>query len=70
MIFFLLGLTYKSRKELIEKIEDQEAMKLKEEKQAFETKLSILNAQQEVRNRISADMHDDLGAGVTAITEP
>ena len=67
LIFFLLGLTYKSRKELIEKIEDQQAMKLEVEKQAFETKLSILNAQQEERNRISADMHDDLGAGVTAI---
>ena len=67
LIFFLLGLTYKSRKELIEKVEDQQAMKLQVEKQAFETKLSILNAQQEERNRISADMHDDLGAGVTAI---
>ena len=67
LIFFLLGLTYKSRKELIEKIEDQQSMRLEVEKQAFETKLAVLNGQQEERNRISADMHDDLGAGVTAI---
>lgn len=67
LFFFLLGLTYKSTEELIEKIKEQEAMKLAIEKQAFETKLKILNAQQEERNRISADMHDDLGAGVTAI---
>ena len=67
LIFFLLGLTYKNRTELIEKIKEQEALKLEAEKQIFETKLTVLNAQQEERNRISADMHDDLGAGVTAI---
>ncbi len=67
LIFFLLGLTYKNRIELIEKIKEQEALKLGTEKQTFETKLAVLNAQQEERNRISADMHDDLGAGVTAI---
>jgi len=27
----------------------------------------VINAQQEERNRISADMHDDLGAGMTTI---
>ena len=67
LIFFLLGLTYKNRVDLIEKIKEQEAMKLVAEKQVFETKIAVLNAQQEERNRISADMHDDLGAGVTAI---
>ena len=67
LIFFLLGLTYKNRTELIEKIKEQEALKLGAEKQIFETKIAVLNAQQEERNRISADMHDDLGAGVTAI---
>ncbi len=67
LIFFLLGLTYKNRTELIEKIKEQEALNLGAEKQIFETKIAVLNAQQEERNRISADMHDDLGAGVTAI---
>ena len=67
LIFFLLGLTYKNRVELIEKIKEQESLKREAEKQSYETKLAVLNAQQAERNRISADMHDDLGAGVTAI---
>jgi len=67
VIFFLLGLTYKNKTELIEKIKDQEAMKLEVEKKNFETRLAVLNAQQAERNRISADMHDDLGAGMTTI---
>ena len=67
LIFFLLGLSYKNRIELIEKIKEQERLKLEAEKQSYENKLAILNAQQVERNRISADMHDDLGAGVTAI---
>ncbi len=67
VIFFLLGLFYKNRQELISKIKEQEAMKLTAEKLYFENQLSIYVAQQEERNRISADMHDDLGAGMTAI---
>lgn len=67
LIFFLLGLTYKNRIVLIEKIKEQEALKLEAEKQIFETKIAVLNAQQAERNRISTDMHDDLGSGVTAI---
>lgn len=67
VIFFLLGLTYKNKTELIGKIKEQEAMKLEVEKKGFETQLAVLNAQQDERNRISADMHDDLGAGMTAI---
>lgn len=67
VVFFLLGLTYKNRKELIDGVKEQEAMKLEVEKKGFETQLAIISAQQEVRNRISADMHDDLGAGMTSI---
>ena len=67
LIFFLLGLTYKNRVELIEKTREQETLKREAEKQNFESKLAVIKAQQEERNRISADMHDDLGAGVTAI---
>ena len=67
VFFFLLGLTYKNRAELIGKIRTKEAMKLDEEKLEFETRLAIVHAQQAERNRISADMHDDLGAGMTTI---
>ncbi len=67
IIFFLLGLTYKNRRDLIEKIQEKETMKLEIEKKGFETRVEILKAQQEERNRISEDMHDDLGAGMTTI---
>ncbi|MBK7433573.1 MAG: hypothetical protein IPI66_06500 [Chitinophagaceae bacterium] len=65
--FFLLGLTYKNRNELIERTQEQEELKLQAKKQEYETQIAIMKAQQEERNRISADMHDDLGAGVTTI---
>jgi signal transduction histidine kinase len=67
LLFFLLGLTYKNRVELIERIKEQETLKLKAEKQALESKLDVAQARETERNRISADMHDDLGAGITAI---
>ncbi len=67
LAFFLLGLTYKNRSELIANIKEQESMKQEAEKTAFETQIAVIKAQQEERNRISADMHDDLGAGMTTI---
>lgn len=67
LVFFLLGLTYKNRRELIKEIKIQEALKLEAEKTEFETQIAVIKAQQEERNRISADMHDDLGAGMTSI---
>jgi signal transduction histidine kinase len=67
IVFFILGLTYKNRKELIATTQAGEAMKLEAEKKEFEAKLAVIKAQQEERNRISADMHDDLGSGMTAI---
>jgi signal transduction histidine kinase len=67
LAFFLLGLTYKNRRELIGRIKEQEALKLDVKKKEFENQIAIIKAQQEERNRISADMHDDLGAGMTTI---
>ena len=65
--FFLYGLAYKNRAELIERTRMEEAIKLESEKQTFEKQLAVLQAQQAERNRISLDMHDDLGSGMTAI---
>lgn len=66
-VFFLLGLAYKNRTELIDEIKYREAIRLNEEKAAYEKRLAIVEARQVERNRISADMHDDLGAGMTTI---
>lgn len=67
IVFFMLGLIYKNRKELIATTQQGEALKLEAEKKEFEARLAVIKAQQEERNRISADMHDDLGSGMTAI---
>lgn len=67
LILFLLGLTYKNKIELIEKVKMKEAIKLEAERQEYEKELAVLRAQQDERSRISADMHDELGSGVTAI---
>ena len=67
LVFFLAALAYKNKKELIEKVKIEQTMKLDQEKKEFETKLAIIQAQQDERSRISADMHDELGSGVTAI---
>ena len=65
--FFLVGLTYKNRSEIIERTQEQDALKLDVEKKVLEKEIAIIMAQQEERDRISADMHDDLGAGMTTI---
>lgn len=67
LIFFLLGLVYKNKIELIEKVKMDEAIKQEGEKQEYEKQIAVLSAQQDERSRISADMHDELGSGVTAI---
>ncbi len=67
LIFFLLGLTYKGRQELVEKIKIEDNRNLLAEKRGFEKQLATIQAEQDERNRISADMHDELGGGMTAI---
>ncbi len=67
LVLFLAALAYKNKDELIEKVKIEQDMKLEQEKKEFETKLAIIQAQQDERSRISADMHDELGSGVTAI---
>jgi signal transduction histidine kinase len=44
-----------------------EAIKQEADRQEYEKQIAILSAQQDERSRISADMHDELGSGVTAI---
>jgi signal transduction histidine kinase len=65
--FFLMGLVYKNFKELAEKVREQERLKAENERKELEKQFAVYTAQQEERNRISADMHDELGAGMTAI---
>ncbi len=65
--FFLSGLAYKNRRDIIERVKKRERLKLENERKEFDKQMAVMAAKQEERNRISADMHDELGSGVTAI---
>jgi len=67
LVFFLNGLTYKNRKQLIERIQESERLKLDNERKELEKQVAVMAAHQEERERISADMHDELGSGITSI---
>jgi signal transduction histidine kinase len=67
LIAFLIGLAYKNRRDLVERTRESERLKIENERKEMEKQMAVLEAQQDERNRISADMHDELGSGVTAI---
>ncbi|HEY9362307.1 MAG TPA: histidine kinase, partial [Chitinophagaceae bacterium] len=67
LFLFLLGLNYKSRLQIIRQTRERERLKSENQLKEAEKKLAIYKAQQEERNRISVDMHDELGSGITAI---
>jgi len=67
LLFFLMGLAYKNRRDLTEQVLERERFKLENERKEFEKQIAIVTTRQEERDRISADMHDELGSGMTAI---
>jgi signal transduction histidine kinase len=67
LIFFLIALAFKNRQDIIAAATEKERLLLGHERNQLEKQIAIIEAQQQERNRISADMHDELGSGVTAI---
>jgi signal transduction histidine kinase len=67
LILFLAGLNYKNRREIIERTKEREGLKAENQLKEYEKELAVYKAQQDERVRISADMHDELGSGMTAI---
>jgi signal transduction histidine kinase len=67
LIFFLVALNYKTRKGLVEQTKERENLKAENKLKEYEKELAVLKAQKDERERISADMHDELGSGMTAI---
>lgn len=67
LMFFLTALAFKNKAGIEDQTKERERLKLRTEMQDFEKQLAILSAQQDERNRISADMHDELGSGATHI---
>lgn len=67
LVFFLAGLNYKNRRRIIEETKEREALKAQNMLKEYEKEIAVYKAQQEERERISADMHDELGSSITAI---
>jgi len=67
LIFFLLGLNHKNKRQLVTQARERERLKAKDQMNEYEKEIAIYKAQQQERERISADMHDELGSGMTAI---
>jgi signal transduction histidine kinase len=67
LIFFLLGLFHKGKRRLINEARERERLKAKDRMNEYEKEIAVYKAQQQERERISADMHDELGSGMTAI---
>ncbi|HRO71213.1 MAG TPA: 7TM diverse intracellular signaling domain-containing protein, partial [Chitinophagaceae bacterium] len=65
LIFFLLGLNHKNKRQLISQARERERLKAKDQLNEYEKEIAIYKAQQQERERISADMHDELGSGMT-----
>ena len=67
LVFFLMALNYKNRRRLIAHARETERLKAENQMKEYEKELAVFKAQQQERERISADMHDELGSGMTAI---
>jgi len=67
LVFFLMGLSYKNRTQLIEQTTERERLKMENERKELEKQVAVMQAHQEERERISADIHDELGSGMTTI---
>ncbi len=67
LIFFLMGLAYKNKIQLIEQATERERLKMENERKELEKQVAVMQAHQDERERISADIHDELGSGMTTI---
>lgn len=67
LVFFLMGLNDKNRRLLIAQARERERLKAENQMKEYEKELAVFKAQQQERERISADIHDELGSGMTAI---
>jgi len=67
LLFFLFILVNKNKKEMIEHENESRELKFENKKKELEKQIAVIDAKNEERSRIAADMHDDLGGIVTAI---
>ncbi|RYY62072.1 MAG: sensor histidine kinase [Chitinophagaceae bacterium] len=67
LVLFLAGLNHKNKRQLVTEARERERLKADNQMKEYEKEIAVYKAQQGERERISADMHDELGSGMTAI---
>jgi signal transduction histidine kinase len=67
LVFFLVALSFKNRHLLVEQVQERERLKMENDRKELEKQVAVMHAHQEERERISADIHDELGSGMTTI---
>lgn len=67
LLFFIQALFFRTRKEETLQIRDLEKLKLENEKIELEKYRAVMEARDKERNRISQEIHDDIGSGLTSI---
>lgn len=67
LFFFRLALGRKELEEEKEKLKAIQALQLDNERKELEKSLAIVRSQEEERNRIAKEIHDDIGSGLTSI---
>ena len=67
LLFFLTALHYKNTEQLVKEVREKEMLRAQNLFQEYEKEVAVYRAQLDERERISADMHDELGSGMTAI---
>jgi len=64
---FSIGLSYKNKLQFREKILLEMELKKERETKEMERLQTIINTQEDERKRVSAELHDDLGSGISTI---
>jgi signal transduction histidine kinase len=67
LFLFLVAITEKSKAEIINKVRTIELLQLENKRKELEKSMIALETQTAERRRISAEMHDDIGSGLTTI---
>ena len=67
MLFFMQALSYRKRSEEILRIRAVEKLQLENDRKELEKYRAIIDTRDNERNRISQEIHDDIGSGLTSI---
>lgn len=67
MTLFLLGLSYRRRMQEADRVRAVEQLQLENDRKELEKYKAIIDARDNERTRISQEIHDDIGSGLTSI---